>query len=261
MAKAKPEYPSWYKPSRRLPGTFKWHLERKGKTTTALILEGDWDKRAPIVPSRLNRTTTEVIIGKEFQGKNLDCLKWFSKARALRVLNYNIVDINGIYEMPNLEALTIDRVRAKFVKIDCSYFPKLKKLVCSCSTLKDVQRSKKITHIELRHISSIKRLDLSGLSKLRVLQIGPANGIEELTLTGLPSLDELGLNLMRSLKKIEASDLFEAVRHLDIRGTPNISPKFLAQFKRLQSVEITPKSRFTAKDFPFCKPDLIEFPV
>jgi hypothetical protein len=98
-------------------------------------------------------------------------------------------------------------------------------------------------------------------SKLETLDIGPAKGVESLSLDSCHSLKRLTLAVMPRLTETSGRHFPHTVTYLDIRGSHSISPRILASFTALREVRIGTASKLRSADFPQCRPSIICSPI
>ncbi len=119
----------------------------------------------------------------------------------------------------------------------------------------------RLAELHIYGCEGVKALDLSGLRSLRKLLVGPAKGIEILSLERVPSLQHLSLVLMTRLRHILGLEFLHTVTHLDIRGSESIPKEVLSGFTRLRWVEVGMRSKLDGTYFRHCKPSVNPGPV
>jgi len=223
------------------------------------ILRGNWNKPHKSKHPRLRRL---LIDDWECDARTLDFLKSFPSLRELRVFSYDLEDIAGVHHLKHLRELQISRVSPKHLRLDLSRFKNLRSLSLIWSHhVVHLETLTELRSLSLDHIYGIKHLDLSPHPKLCQLDIGPAKGVETVSLEGLKHLRELTLAVMPRLTSITGKHFHHTVTELDIRGSHAIPAKTLASFTNLKRVLIGMSSSLTPAAFPKCKPKITRFPV
>jgi hypothetical protein len=224
-------------------------------------LKGDWSSP----PSgRLPALRKLLVAGwpLDYRGTNLDCLRLFPKVEQLRVRSHEISDISGVYHLTNLRALEIHLVSPKNVRLDLSRFPNLRSFSASWSHhLTHLESLSKLSRLDLDHVYEVKHFDFSCHPDLKQLCIGPAKGVQSISLDGVHRLEELGLACMPRLTTISGRDFPRTVTFLDIRGSHSIPRAVLASFTSLKKVWIGMSSKVTASSFSRCRPKIVRWPV
>lgn len=225
-------------------------------------LVGDWSRRIE-PPSFAREDAYNIRIGGEFVAQDLACLQLLPKTRKLSIFNYRIRDFSGIHAIPKLEVLWfIQRFHRSRLNLDFSQLANLKRLRVEWdSSVSNQGDLKRLTHLRIAGCSGVKHLDLTGLRSLVALDIGPAMGVEKVSLHGIPRLKRLTLALMSSLRHLEGDQFYETVTYLGIPGTKKLPRSILASFRKLKSVDVGTHGAFAKADFPNCRPAVCGLPV
>jgi hypothetical protein len=244
------------------PPSIGWHLRWRSLRSPPereWILKGNWTKPYKAKVPRLR----ELLINSwDCDTRSLDFLKCFPALRQLRVLSYDVEDVSGLYHLPQLRVLGIDRVLRKYLRLDLSRFKQLRWLSARWSHhLGHLNTLKQLKYLQLHHIYGVKHLDFSFHPELRSLHLGPAQGVRSVSLEGLKHLRELTLAIMPRLTAVSGKHFYDTVTRLDIRGSHSIPRKILASFTNLKRVRIGMSSNLTSSAFPRCKPAITRCPV
>ena len=226
-------------------------------------LRGNWSKLPKRAPSKIKRLC---IYGADgFVGRDTEFLALFPHLHSVRISLNAPVDFSGLYHLKELQELWIQAgwfSPRKLPVLDLSRIPTLRRLATPFfEKLRGLASLQRLTHLSLDHVYGTKELDFRPHRRLKILDLGPANGVSEVCLEGLASLRSLTLAWMSNLTSITGSEFYDSVTELDIRASNKIPASALARFRRLKQVMIGTKSTITRDNFPLCSPDIIHFPV
>lgn len=226
-------------------------------------LRGNWSKPPKRVSSKIRQLCIYASDG--FVGPDTNFLALFPHLQSVRISLDAPFEFSGLYALTELQDLWVHACGfspRRLPVLDLSRLPKLRRLSTPFfEKLRGVESLQRLTHLHLDHVYGTKKLDFRPHRKLKVLDIGPANGVTEVCLEGLASLRSLSLACMSNLTSIGGTELYETVTKLDIRASNKIPASILARFRRLQHVMIGTQSTITGDNFPLCSPDIIPFPI
>lgn len=226
-------------------------------------LRGDWSKPPKRTFPEIKRLCIYWADG--FVGSNTEFLGLFPSLRIVRLSPNVPVDFCGLYNLKELQELWMQAgwfSPQKLQVLDLSRIPTLRRLTSPYfGNLCGLGNLRRLTHLSLDHVYGVKSLDLRPHRRLKVLALGPANGVNEVCLDGLASLCSLTLACMRNLTSITGTEFYDSVTKLDIRSSPKIPKAVLGRFRGLKQVTIGTKSTITPDNFPLCSPTIRHFPV
>lgn len=225
-------------------------------------LRGNWSKPPKRAPSKIKRLC--IYEGDGFIGRDTEFLALFPHLHSVRI-SAAPLDLSGLYYLTELQDLWIHAAGfspRKLAVLDLSRIPKLRRLSTPFfGKLRGLASLQHLTHLSLDHVYGTEELDFTPHRRLKVLDLGPANGVRKVCLEGLASLRSLTLACMSNLTSITGTEFYDTVTELDIRASNKIPASALARFRRLKKVRIGMKSMITRDNFPLCSPRIVHFPV
>lgn len=226
-------------------------------------LRGNWSKPPKRSPSKIRRLC--IYWSDGFVGQDLNFLALFPRLQSVRISLNRPLELSGLYPLTELQDVWIQAGWFSphlFPVLDLSRLPRLRRLSSPFfATLRGLESLQHLTELHLDHVYGTKKLDFRAHRGLKLLHIGPANGVAEVCLEGLTSLDSLTLACMRNLVSIGGTEFYDTVTTLDIRASNRIPASILARFRQLKQVLVGMKSTITPDNFPLCSPNIRRFPV